>query len=62
MAETKEKWAGGTLEAFVAFCGTQRTAAAKIGIEGSTLNKLLNGHTQPSRGTLREFKRLRIQA
>ena len=63
MAKTKEKkatWAGGTLDAFVSFHGTQRAASLVIGVPEATLNRWLKGKLHPKGLTLLRFKQLHI--
>lgn len=58
--KTKQRWTSGTLEEFVEHHGSQRAAAAVIGVQPETVNRWLNDHGSPRGMTLDRFRQLRI--
>ena len=59
--ETKQRWTSGTLEEFVDYHGTQKAAAAIIGVHEGTLNRWINKHESPRGMTIDRLKQLRIK-
>jgi len=57
----RKRWTGGTLGEFVEYHGTQKAAAAVIGVYPETLNRWINKHEKPRGMTLDRLKQLHIR-